>query len=112
MITFFHEQLESLFIYAIYGTFLHLPLTLVMINLRYTSLEGSEINVIATTFGCLTYTLVYGLNLIYMVNSHKGGFLIPLLLQTPILLYMAGRFPQEISLILFLNLFFFCIDKC
>lgn len=66
-------------------------------NIRYTSLEGLEINVIAMTFGCLTYALVYGLNWIYMVNSHRGDFLIPLLLQTLILSYMAGRFRIKLA---------------
>jgi hypothetical protein len=69
-----------------------------MIYFRYTSLEGSVINVIPMTYGCLTYTRVYGLNLIYMVNSHKGGFLIPPLLQTLTLSYMAGRFPINLAL--------------
>jgi len=58
---------------------------------RYISLEELEINVTITTFGSLISAIFRGLNLIYIFNSHKGDFLIQLLLQAWILQYMAGR---------------------
>lgn len=48
---------------------------------RYISLEELEINVTITTFGSLILAIFCGLNLIYIFNSHKGDFLIQLLLQ-------------------------------
>ena len=85
---------------------------------RSISLEELEINVTIMTFGSLIYAIFHGLNLIYVFTSHKGDFLIQLLLLAWILQYMAGRilstnlvFLTNVTMLFYLMQFlFFCLQ--